>query len=169
MKKIPLDQQFDIGISLDLGTLGVADVITAESSIDGSRKQGFRVTKSKILLEMSGKTAGEGPILFGVAANFPGAPEVELALEADPQGRNEQDSARGKGTFLKVLALFMSVPINIPTTRPQMFEFSYGKNGWSVPEAEKLVYWARNQDTSALTTGTRISISAEHFGVWLRD
>ncbi len=144
-------------------------MITALSSIDASRKQGFRVTKSRIFVELSGKTSGEGPVLFGVACNFPGAPEIENALEADPQGRNTQDAARGDGTFLRVLCLFMSVNVNVPLNRPLMFEFSYGKNGWSIPEAESLAYWARNEDTGALTTGTRISIVAEHFGVWLRD
>ncbi len=169
MKEISLVQQFDGNIALDLGTLAAGDVISTSSSIDAARKQGFRVTKSRIMIEMSGKTAGEGPILMGLACNFANAAAIEAALEDDPQGVNTQDANRGKGTFLKVLALFMSAPTNIPTTRPLMYEFGYGKNGWSIPEAEALLYWARNQDTGALTTGTRISISAEHFGVWLRD
>ncbi len=170
-EKIALEQQFDVEIAFLLGALGATDEIVQNSSIDGSRDQGFRIVKSDIFVTMTGKTTAEGPILFGVACNLPLAADVGKVLQADPQDKNA-DNARGKGTFIKMLTKIGLVPTVWPNSdhgEGSHYTVHYGKNGWSIPEGQSLVYWARNNDSSALTTGTSIQISAEHFGVWLDD
>ncbi len=169
-EKIALVQQFDLDVLLTLGTLGANTVIVASSQIDSGRENGIRVTKSRLWWELTGKTTAEGPIVFGVAANFADAAAIKVAIEADVQSSVAND-LRGDGTFLKILGAVGLAPSAFPNNdmgiRP-MFEISYGKNGWSIPEGQSLVYWAFNAG-SALTTGTVFIITAEHFGVWLRD
>ncbi len=164
-----LKQQFDADANLTLGALGGNDVIAQNSSIDGSRAQGFRIMKSEIFMTLTGKTTAEGPIIWGVACNMDAA-EIEAAMEADPQDRNADDS-RGEGTFIKILDVIGLVEVTRPTTNSlnsPLFKVSYGRNGWSIPEGQNLSFWAMNVG-AALTSGTVLLFSAEHFGVWLRD
>ncbi len=166
-----LVQQFDSDLTLTLSTLGAASVISVDSSIDGSRLQGFRVTKSRIFITMSGKTTAEGPIALGVALNFESVAAIKAALESDPTGQQSDDD-RGKGTFIRMLDTVGLVPTVFPSSDEgtgKMYEISYGKNGWSIPEGRSMRFYAHNLFGSALTTGTQFQITAEHFGVWLRD
>ncbi len=122
-------------------------------------------------MSFAGKTAGEGPILFGVAANYKDAAAIAAALNSDIQSPQEDDS-RGKGNYLQVLGylpLASTNSFNGNFRDPERYMISWGKNGWSIPEDQSLVYWAFNTDGSAITTGASIQIAAEHFGVWLRD
>ncbi len=127
--------------------------------------------KSRITVTVTGKTTAEGPIQFGVECNFADAVAVQAVLDADPQKRTD-DNARGAGTFLMILDKVGLVPTVMPASDEgfgKVYEISYGKNGWSIPEGSALNYWAKNNDSSALTTGTAFQIDAEHFGVWLND
>ncbi len=165
-----LVQQFDADLLLTLGALAASTTITVNSSIDASRLQGFRVVKSELKVTMTGKTTAEGPITFGVAANFESAAEINAALEADPQGRASDDS-RGKGTFLMILDSIGLVPTVFPASDEgvgKSYTISYGKNGWSIPEGRNLQFWARNQGAN-LSSGTLLIFVATHFGVWLND
>ncbi len=168
---MPLVQQFDSDTSLALSTLGAAAAIVTNSRIDASRRQGFRVTKSKIMMTMSGKTTAEGPILYGVMANISNAADLAAILVNDPQGKTDKDE-RAPGQFVKLLGVIGLVPTTIPSSDTgiaEMHEFSYGKNGWSIPEGRALSYFAFNQFGSALSDGTILQFTAEHFGVWLND
>ncbi len=166
-----LVQQFDIDLSVALSTLGAGVAIAADTKIDASRENGFRLVKSDVHMTMSGKTTAEGPLVVGLAGNFASLQEVTDVLDNDPQSRNA-DMKRGKGTFLKILGTIGLVPTTIPSSDTGVgihFEISYGKNGWSIPEGQKVFFWVRNNDSSALTTGTVVQFTAEHFGVWLND
>ncbi len=154
-----------------MGALAAGACQIVAGDIDSTRKQGFRIVKSRIIVTMTGKTTAEGPVTFGVALNLSGSTAITTALNNDPQDKNA-DTERGKGTYLKVLGTFGLVPTVLPSSDSgvgMVYEISYGKNGWSIPEAQGLLYWARNQDSSALTTGMLIQFTAEHFGVWLND
>ncbi len=93
-------------------------------------------------------------------------------MENDAQDQNDAPS-RGSGVFIKPLFIVGEDELQIPLASApgpdKMFSFSYGKNGWSVQEAEQWSVWAYNMDSSGLTTGTVFRFFAEHFGVWLRD
>ncbi len=172
VKEMVLVQQFDHDLELALSTLGAGTVIRKESLIDGSRLNGFRLVKSRIFITMTGKTTAEGPILFGLDIGFPAGTDVKAVLETDPQS-SMADQNRGKNTFLKILGVVGLVPTVFPASdegiTPAVYEMTYGKNGWSIPEGQALNYWFQNLMGSALTTGTTMQITAEHFGVWLRD
>ncbi len=168
---MPLEQEFDSDTSLTLSTLGAAAAIVTNSRIDGTRRQGFRIVKSKLIVTVSGKTTAEGPIAYGVMANIDNAADLAAILTADPQGKTAK-TERVKGQFVKLLGVIGLVPTTIPSSDEgtgKMHEFTYGKNGWSIPEGRALSYWAFNKDGSALTAGTILNFTAEHFGVWLND
>ncbi len=164
-----LVQLFDIDGNITLGALGGNDAILGVTKIDASKRQGFRIVKSDWFLTLTGKTTAEGPIMIGVCCNM-NAAEVEAAIEADPQGRTD-DETRGKGTFIKLLMVLGLLDTAFPTPdggRVFHREVKYGKNGWSIPEGKTLSLFAYNSG-SALTSGTVVLFSAEHFGVYLRD
>ncbi len=167
-----LVQQFDIDLPLPVGALAAGAAVIANSRIDAARENGFRIVKSQLFLTLTGKTTAEGPIAFGVAMNVPNAAAITAILDADPSD-SKADISRGEGVFVKILGVLGLLETSFPPISRDgpgwMMEISYGKNGWSIPEGRGLVYWARNNDGSALTTGTILTFSAEHFGVWLRD
>ncbi len=167
-----LIQQFDFDGTLSLGTLAANTAVSAFTNIDPSRAQGWRAVMSEWLFSMSGKTTAEGPIIFGIACNMT-APEIELALESDPQNKNDSDN-RGDGTYIKSLGTIGLLVTDFPSAfhEPKSDDkmiVKYGKNGWSIPEGEALSVWAYNQGGAPLTTGTNLCWFAEHFGVWLND
>lgn len=166
-----LVQQFDQDLSLVLSTLGAGSAILQPSKIDSGRENGFRVTKTKALITMTGKTTAEGPILIGVCANIPLASQLATLLANDAQSKSELNP-RAPNWYVRFLAIVGLVPTVFPSSDEgigKMFEWSYGKNGWSIPEGSNLDFFAFNMDSSALTTGTAFNIAAEHFGVYLRD
>lgn len=157
--------QYDNDILWHLDTLAANDVTMQASSIDASRSQGFRVAKSRIFATFTGKTAAEGPLVWGVAANLD-ATQLEQILEADPQDKMAE-TRRADGMYFKTLGIIQSGDTSgFLTPDGQAVEVT---PNWSIPEGEGLFYWVYNQGGASLTTGTYISIFAEHYGVWLRD
>ncbi len=164
-----LRQQFDEHAVLTLGALALHDAISVNSKIDATREQGFRIVKSVYHISLRDKTTQQGPIMFGVGLNTDAA-GVEAALEADPQNRTDEIS-HPDGVFIKPITQVSRIMANSNSTGPldPGIEVSYGKNGWSVIEGEKMMFWAYNMGDATLTTGTVFDIFVEHFGVWLND
>lgn len=158
-------QQFDEDLSQGLGALAANDVIAAVTKTDGSRTQGFRLSKVRICGRFSAKTATEGPIAWGISCNG-GGTDVENAIEADPQNSSDDD-VRGSGLYIKPLGI-----IGVEETQGSLHEGMPHldvKVNWSVPEGENFSLWFYNMGSGALTTGTLIHAFIEKFGVWLRD
>ncbi len=162
---------YDEDFVLPLGTLGAGVVISQQTKIDASRLNGFRVAMIRMSAMLSGKTTAEGPIAWGIACNMDAA-EIEAAIEADPQDRTKSD-AKGEGQWLKHLGLIGLGATELGLTGAGALVNKADpidiKINWSVIEGENFVMWARNMDTSALTTGTLLTAFIETFGVWLRD
>ncbi len=168
-----LVQQFDIESTITLGTLAANTAILGVSQIDAAREQGFRITRSRILFSVIGKSAGtsEGPLILGVCLNVPTVAALEAIIEADPQGMSSA-VLRAKNAYVRIIGLvgefISSLPLTGDDDIQHAVEIDYGKNGWSIPEGSALNYWVFNKG-NALTTGGFIKITAEHFGVWLKD
>lgn len=111
--------------------------------------------------------------MFGVSANID-ATGIAAAFADDPQA-SVDDISRSMKQFLMPLGMIGKdetvIPLGTNSGRQSWipFEVSWGKNGWSIPEAQSAGFWAYNMDSSSLTTGTVLEYFAEHFGVWLRD
>lgn len=148
-------------IDLSIGALGGLDVAVAPSKIDASRLNGFRVMKTEYFMALEGYTAGEGPVVVGMAMLQDDA-TIEQGLEADPQSAS--DLANNSYTKRPVW------PLEIFTLQTA----DGGKKGsfnprWSCPEGQVTNWWVYNLDGAALTIGCMLHILAKHYGVWLRD
>ncbi len=161
---------YDPSVTITLGTLAAAAAITANSKIDGSRLNGFRVLKSELWIGASGKTTGEGPVVIGLAFDADAA-NVALAMAADPQADGRQTGDKVANTEAK-FPVFPIAMIGKAETKIGIESVTMKhtlKPQWSAPEGSGLQYFAFNADTGALTTGTVVEIFAKHFGVWLND
>ncbi len=160
-----LDFVYDEAVTFAIGALAALDCIGLNTKIDGSRKSGMKVVKSEIWVDYAGKTDVEGPVLFGVAALL-NAAEIEVALEADPQGRANVENNQSRRPVWPLLMIAKDGTKNVNRSLIMPLEV---KPSWSIPEGEDYTYWAYNMDTSALTSGLVLEIFAKHTGVWLKD
>lgn len=165
---MPVVIGYEEDLEFTLGALGANDAIAQATKIDATRLNGFRVSKVRISAVVRAKTASEGPISWGLLANYSAA-ELEAAIEADPQSSTD-DNVRGDGQWLTHLGLIGQEIVAAPLTGgglvAQPIEVM---PNWSVIEGKNFSIWAHNQDGSALTAGTIINAFCEFFGVWLRD
>ncbi len=159
---------------LTLSTLGALAAISQATKIDASRGNGFRVSKVNIAAQVEGKTAAEGPLIWGLSANMTAA-QVKAAIEADPQNRTA-DNVRGAGQWLKFLGVIGLNQTEGALTGPAggipssaSMQFMEVPVNWSVIEGQNFQLFVYNTFGSALTTGTLIRFYMEIFGVWLRD
>ncbi len=162
--------QYESGLNvLGLGTLAAKDAVNVDTNIDASRLQGFRVASINIAAVVSGKTASEGPIMWGLSCNMTAA-EVESSIEADPQD-STVETDHGKGQWLKIMGLIplASTSGSLTGDGSNVAKPDHLKINWSVIEGKNMSVWAYNLDSSPLTTGTLITYVMEIFGVWLRD
>ncbi len=170
-----LRQQFETGtLPLVVGALTTLNLISQALKIDGTRLQGYRLAKMRIAVQLEGKTATEGPLIWGFSANMTEA-QTELALESDPQGK-ARDIARGDGSWIKIMGLipvaFTVGPLTGAgggTSQTLVAELIDVKVNWSITEGNDFRIWVYNMDTSTITTGTILTLVGEFFGVWLND
>ncbi len=154
---------------LAVGALAANDAISADTKIDATRLQGFRIAKLRMAASMTLKTTAEGPLIWGIACNMVAA-QVESAIEIDPQSI-AGTTQKAPGAWLKILG---QIPFDF-TNGPIL-----GSNGvsaemveimvnWSVIEGQPFVVWVYNQGSGGMTTGAQLLYTMEIFGVWLRD
>ncbi len=150
--------------TLTLSTLGSGSILTANSRIDASRLQGFRILKTQYYFALKSMTPDEGPIMMHLAHDLTAA-EMEETIGADPQ--------RSGDPTLEPRALRPVWPLGLlgNDTEGNAGVFLQGeiKLGWSFPEGTILKIGAENISGSALTTGAVVRGRMKHFGVWLRD
>lgn len=153
-------------VEIALGGLAAGDAISADSRIDNSRLNGFRVMKTEYWLDYYDKTTDEGPIMVGFSMNHSVA-EVEEAFEADPQASTDDtNNFRAKRPIW---------PLEMIARDSTELGSGDQRSGsitprWSCPEGNTAIWWAYNCDlTNPITTGTKVRIFAKHYGVWLRD
>ncbi len=146
-----------------LGTLNAITAITGNSKIDAARLQGFRVLRSEWYCTLSGLTAGEGPVLVGMAHDLT-ATEIKECIEADPQRSGDPGEEEKSKRAVWPLALMMNL-----SNDGMLNAEGVKKLGWSFPEGTILKYWAYNVASGDLTTGAVWFLLVKHFGVWLKD
>ncbi len=154
-------------VDLALGTLAQQDVIsTASLAIKAANERGFRVLKTEYLLLIEGLTAGEGPVIYGLAGPAMSAAQIEETIEARPTGPS--DVAPFEQSMRPVWMLGQELIISGHVLAQQQKEII--NLGWSFPEGRNMPIWAMNNSNSAaLTTGASLTGIMKHFGVWLND
>ncbi len=135
-------------------------------AIDGSRTQGVRIKKMMGAVTWEGKTTIEGPLLYGIATIDLSNAEIEEALEADPQGENDQPASdQGNRQVFPLGLIPASVLISAAHTQ------HYRRWNWpwkTIPEGSGLKFWVQNLDSATLTTGTLVNFSCVIVQEWLR-
>ncbi len=166
--------QFEVDTEIDLTTLGAAAAIFDTTKIDGSRAQGFYLIWVKIAGFFSGKTATEGPIIYGIACNLD-ATKLKAILEDDLQNRQDPTSTGPGSWYLPICEIGVdavegNINGDVSSTNVQATsEYKKYAVKWTIPEGDNFSQWAFNKGSGALTTGMKINASMQFFGSWLRD
>ena len=155
-------------ITQALSTLAAGAMISANSRIDASRLQGFRVLKSQYAFILKGLTAEEGPIRVLIGHDLTNT-EAEEAIGADPQRSNDPTSDASARSKRPIFVLNPGVFFKDAAGNGNLLIEGEIKLGWSFPEGTILKYYFENFGLSTMTTGAVIAGRVKHYGVWLRD
>ncbi len=159
---------YDPERDLALATLGANDVILTTTNIDGGKDSGFFLKWCRWAGVMVGKTATEGPLVWGFACNM-AADEIEQWMEADPQSRADPDLAVPIGWILPMgMVPIAPTAISLGGEGGNNSLHRFQKVNWSIIEGQAFSIWCLNLG-AALTTGTIFTFNLQFSGSWLRD
>ncbi len=153
-------------VVLTLGTLGGNTVISVDSKIDASRRNGFKIVDGRFTGQFANKTDGDGPYMWGIACNLSSAQIQAIVLE-DLQGSSDP-TARGPSSWIKYLGQ-VGETVGAAGFLSANGDFIDQKVNWSVPEGSRFAYFVYNFTGAAFTTGQTVLFQAQLNGVWLRD
>ncbi len=160
MQKIYLSKE------VALSTLASGAAIIVNTKIDSSRSQG--ATLDKLWMpdpSWEGKTAGEGPLLWGIAWELT-AILIAEAINSDPQ--DEDDSVEVEESTRKVVILGAIPAGGVADINPSSYKRR--KIPWKeVPEGATLKFFVFNADAAALTTGTIVKFNGFAVTRWRDD
>ncbi len=149
---------------LALLTLANLTALISNTNIDASRDQGVRIKQLKVAATIKGLTAGEGPIVWGLALELT-AVEIAECLLADPQAMQDTDAADKANRRVFPIGVFT---MDTASDDPQGFR-EVGFPWKEIPEESTLKFYAWNTSGAALTTGAKITWNAAVVQEWLRD
>ncbi len=155
-------------INLGLGTLAAGAIIAANSRIDQTRLQGYRILKSQYVFVCTGLTSDEGPLRMLFAHDLTNT-EAEEAIGADPQRSNDPTNDASARTKRPLWPLDNGVFFQNAEGNGRLVAQGEIKLGWSIQEGTVLKFMVENFSGNALTTGATVTGRVKHFGVWLRD
>ncbi len=162
---MPLEQQYDESVILNIAALAANDMISVGGKIDATREVGVRVIKSEGWF-FGRNLADDEQVIVGIQP-ISSAAEAEAGIEADPQSPFEvttQGLQHSRAWF----------PIGVlmgPTGTSPWGAFHF-KNEipWSYPEGAAMSYGVYNPDDAALSSVAQELIGfVKHQVVWLRD
>ncbi len=155
---------------MTIGALAADAALTGAIKIDASREQGCRVSQARWHSEWLGKTAGQGPIMWGLAWDLD-ATQVAECMRADPQLDIEDDMEEILRNLV-VLGIIprastvspLAVTDHAPSYRTKKLP------SWDIPEGSKLVTWHYIPVTgTTLTSGTVHHLTLGIKQGWLSD
>jgi len=141
---------------ITVGALTTLSVAGAALAIDAARKQGVRIKKMKYAVTYKDKTAGEGPLLFGLASVDLTNAEIAEALIADPQ--SARDSPSNEEANRQVFPLQL-LPASAEVATQEHQPMRSVRYPWKrILIGNGLKAFVANLDGSTLTTGTLVSV-----------
>ncbi len=153
-------------VNSGIGTLA-QDTAAIVSSIaignTAGMDQPFRILKTEYHLSWDGKTAGEGPIIFGMSAGLTAAQLAEAVLST-PTDTSDKDEGSDANKPVWVLEVAQRTP-TASKVDGRMKSFN---PKWTVQHEQDLNWFAMNLD-SALTTGTTFTVVAKHYGLFIKS
>ncbi len=147
-----------------IGALATLAVAGSSTNIDSARLAGMRIKKMKYAVTYKDKTAGEGPLLVGLASVDLSNVEIQEALAADPQSPRDQPAAEQANR--QVFPLVMLPASNDVASQAQVPLRSLRYPWKRILEGNGLKFWVQNLDGSTLTTGGLVTIFTAVVGTW---
>ncbi len=156
-------------ISLNAGALASNTAVSANTKIDGSRLQGCLLDKMRYLPEIIGKTADQGPLMWGISVGLTVA-EIAEAVIADPQHHGE--TPEWEQITRKVMPVgWIGFQTTDRPAQPDDDTKSFRSKRvppWNIFEGEGVNIWLFNWG-STLTTGMQLSMVLGLRQRWLSD
>ncbi|CAN8138849.1 hypothetical protein THIOSC15_1170001 [uncultured Thiomicrorhabdus sp.] len=145
-----------------LGTLGNRTAITIDTSRSSHNDLGddFRIIKMEVTAAWNGWTAGEGPVLIGLASGELTVAEIAECLESAPSDRNSHDAMASAHWPVWPLGFVNGYNGETRITVEKTIR-------WTFSDPEAFQFFAYNMDAGSLTTGSSVTILAKIFGVWV--
>ncbi len=150
--------------AIAMGTLANVTAIIGNTNMDSTRNQGVRIKQFKAAFHLTGNTAGEGPIVFGLCTELT-AVEVAECMNADPQGIEDTDASDKANRKVFPIGIF-----NSSANDNDHHELEEVKYPWKeLPEGATLKWFVFNVSGAALTTGAIGTMTAAVVQEWMRD
>ncbi len=149
----PNDAQIPVFNTQALGALANADLISGE--LVGAADEEYRALSLKMAWAIKGVTAGEGPVVVGVALGDYTSAEIEEWLEATTaMSRGDMIANEQADRRCRRVGVFANdgVGESLNDGKPITTRLN-----WHVPEGKTIAVWAYNQSGATLTTGQNIT------------
>ncbi len=149
-----------LSASLALGALAAADV--ASGSVGGTLDQEIRISSAKLTWGLEQHTAGQGPIVVGLADADLTAAEIEECLEATASFNIQNRVAREQATRpVRIVGIFNGQAGTESLNDGNPIFTRCGFHG--VDDGSPIQIFALNKDQDVLTTGTSVVVTGS---VW---
>ncbi len=151
-----------------LGTLTTNNAVVAVTRIDANRLNGCTIRKARYNIDIKGKTADEGPLLYGLSVGLT-VTEIGGMFTADPQSKadeDEEDKSQRHAVFWGVIPKTF---VATATDNMNAVNWRNGKwPGWDIIEGQAIETFVLNVGAQ-LTTGTVVTMVTEFLGDWRND
>lgn len=118
------------------------------------------------MVSAEGRTATEGPLVYGIASSELTAAEIAEAITADPQGPDDVPDSEQVTREVFIIGEFKpNVLLDSGLTMMTRIHYPWKE----VNEEQGLVYFVMNRSGGALTTGSLIKFTGFILGEWLSD
>ena len=143
-----------------LGTLGAGTVI-ATTLIDVA--DDLRLVSADLTWAMRDHTAGEGPIEVGINSSNLTVAQIAEAIVASPTSRGDRIALERTGRPVRQAGQFSGAEVSENLANGQMVRTTLR---FPLDQAQVLQVYARNNDGSALTTGTVVRCTGKIYARW---
>ncbi len=128
---------------------------------------GLRISKLRYYIELTGKTAAEGPFIIGFAANKISSTLLALRIRDANADGELSDSSIGTQIWVRPVMVIAKAETSLKSHDNGKY-IDIDVN-WTIPEGSELIFWIFNPTGSNATTGMNLTAIVEAYGVWLND
>lgn len=151
-------------LAVETATGALADQTVLAAPLSSVSDEEYRAISLKLWLSIRAHTAGEGPILVGVAHNDYSVTEIKQYIEATAtMTRNNMIAAEQANRFIRRLGVFAGDAVTETLNDGNPIHV---KLNWHVVDGTALQIWAYNQSGATLTTGTVVVTQGSLFLRW---
>ncbi len=153
-------QALPVNANLDLATLANATV--AGVNLTGLADD-YWLQSADLSWTMDGHTAGEGPILVGIASGDLSVAEVKEAINAVPTSRSDRVAREHASRPVRRVGQFDGAAAG-----EKLFDGAVKRTPGKIycAEGDEIIAWAFNGSGAPLTDGTNIRIYGTLYGSW---